>query len=83
VTEWSGKKKLVEANDKRGMNILKYTREQIQQLIKDGIAPVQALRDWDIAMAKKNGETTQNIAYDTNLSRQGVYKVLNKLSGKV
>ena len=65
------------------MNILKYTREQIQQYIKDGICEVQALRDWEIAKARSEGEKVVNIAYDTNMSRRGVHKVLNKLRGKV
>jgi Mor family transcriptional regulator len=64
------------------MNILNYTREQIQQFIKDGICPVQTLRDWEIAHAKKQGEKVQNIAYDSNLSRSQVTRILNKYSGR-
>lgn len=65
------------------MNILKYTREQIQQFIRDGLCDVQTLRDWEIAKAAQDGERITNIAYDVNLSRQGVHKVLNKLKGRV
>lgn len=65
------------------MNILKYSREEIRELIRDGICDVQCLRDWEIAHAKQSGERIQNIAYDHNLSRMGVYKVLNKLNGKL
>jgi hypothetical protein len=72
----------VEVNDKRGMNILKYSREQIQQLIKDGVAPVQALRDWDIATAKTTGGSIDDIAFDNRLSRRQVFRVVNKLQGR-
>jgi Mor family transcriptional regulator len=65
------------------MNLLKYTREQVQEFVKDGIWPVQAVRDWDIAKARTDGETVKNIAYDHNLTRQGVYKIVRKLSGKL
>lgn len=65
------------------MNILKYTEEEIRRFIADGICNVEALRDWQIANAKQKGERVQNIAYDQELSRMGVYKVLNKLKGKL
>jgi DNA-binding NarL/FixJ family response regulator len=65
------------------MTILNYTREQVQQFVKDGICEVQAVRDWDIAFAKRNGEKNQNIAYDNKISRRQVHNILNKLQGKV
>ena len=64
------------------MNILKYTRQEIQQLVSDGIAPVQAVRDWDIAKAKADGDKIQNIAYDNNLHRTQVHRILNKMEGR-
>lgn len=64
------------------MNILKYTREQLQQLVRDGVADVEVVRNWEIAEAKRRGERVQNIASDHNISRRGVYKILDKISGK-
>jgi hypothetical protein len=65
------------------MNILKYTREQVQQFVKDGIAPVQAVRDWDIAKAKQDGTSVTHIAYDNNVSRKQAHEILRKLQGRV
>ncbi len=48
------------------MNILKYTKEQIQQYIKDGLCDVQTLRDWEIAKAKeREQELTAKVRADT------------------
>lgn len=63
------------------MNILNYTREQIQQLVRDGVAPVQSVRDWDIANQRAKGEKICNISHDNNVSRWQVRKILNKLGG--
>jgi hypothetical protein len=64
------------------MNILKYTREQLQQFVRDGVADVEVVRNWEIAEAKKRGERVQNIAYDQNLHRSQVKRILDKLEGK-
>jgi AraC-like DNA-binding protein len=65
------------------MSILNYSREHIQQLIRDGIAPVQALRDYDIAKAKMEGKKMDDIAFDNGLSRRQTYRVINKQQGKL
>jgi hypothetical protein len=65
------------------MTILNYTREQVQQFVKDGICEVQAVRDWDIAFAKRNNEKIKNIAYDNEVTPRQVHNILNKLRGKV
>jgi hypothetical protein len=66
------------------MNITNYSREQIQQFVKDGICDVQALRDYDLLKQIQSGEKITHVAYDHNLSRAGVYKIKNKyMSGKV
>lgn len=66
------------------MNLLSYSREQIQQFVKDGICEVQTLRDYDLLKQVEAGERITNVAYDHNLSRAGVYKIKNKyMSGKV
>lgn len=60
------------------MNILNYSREQIRQFVKDGICPVETLRDYDVIKAIHNGEKIINTAYDNNLSRQQVSRIRNK-----
>lgn len=65
------------------MRITDYSREQIKQLVNDGICPVQALRDYDVLRQIQNGEKITNVAYDNNLSRMGVYKIKNKYTPKV
>jgi Mor family transcriptional regulator len=64
------------------MNILKYTRDHIQQLVNDGVCEVQALRDWDIAKAKNEGKKINDIAYENRLCSRQVYRVINKFQGK-
>lgn len=62
------------------MKITEYSRDQIQQFVRDGICPVQTLRDYDLLRQIENGEKITNVAYDHNLSRRGVQKIRNKYS---
>lgn len=64
------------------MNILKYSREQVQQLVRDGVAPVEAVRDWDIATARNEGKSIDDISFENRLSRRQVFRVVNKLQGR-
>jgi len=59
-------------------NLLKYNRDQIQQFVRDGICPVETLRDYDIVKALAQGEKVQNVAFDNRLSREQVWRVKNK-----
>lgn len=65
------------------MNITNYTRDQIKQFVKDGICPVQALRDYEILCQIQNGEKISSVALDHNLSRAGLYKIKNKYTPKL
>lgn len=64
------------------MKITDYSREQIQQFIKDGICPVQALRDYDILKAITSGEKIVNVAIDNNLCRDQVRRIRDKYMPK-
>lgn len=64
------------------MNITNYSREQIKQFVKDGICPVQALRDYEILCQIQNGEKITNVAIDNNLHRNQVHRIRNKYMPK-
>jgi Mor family transcriptional regulator len=63
--------------------ITDYSREQIQKIVNDGIAPVQALRDYDVIKAKMEGKNAEHIAEDNRISRAQVYNVINKYMRRV
>jgi hypothetical protein len=65
------------------MNLLDYSRDQIKQFVKDGICPVQALRDYDVLKQIATGDRITNVALDHNLTRQSVYDIKNKYQPKV
>jgi hypothetical protein len=58
--------------------ITKYRREQIQQFVKDGICPLQTLRDYDVVMAAMSGKKVDDIAFDNRVSRAQVYNIKKK-----
>lgn len=60
------------------MNIKKYTREQIKELVNDGICPLETLNHYDVIKALSAGEKIQDIAFNNNLSRQHIYKIKDK-----
>lgn len=60
------------------MNITDYTREQIKQFVKDGICPVQTLRDYEVLCQLQNGEKIINVAMDNNICRDQVRRIRNK-----
>jgi hypothetical protein len=62
------------------MNITNYSREQIQQFVQDGIAPVQALRDYDLLKQIQNGEKITYAAMDNNICRQQAWRIKKKYS---
>lgn len=62
------------------MKLTDYNREEIQKLIQDGIAPVQALRDYEVLKALEKGEKIVNVAYDNNLCRDQVRRIKQKYS---
>lgn len=65
------------------MNITNYSREQIKQFVKDGICPVQALRDYEVLCQIQNGEKMTNVAMDNNISRVHAWRLKEKyLKGK-
>lgn len=65
------------------MSLLKYSREQIQQLVRDGVCPLETLNHYDVVKALNSGGKPQDIAFDNNLSRQHIYKIRSKyMSGK-
>ncbi len=65
------------------MKITEYTKEQIQQLVKDGVCPVQALRDYEVLCQIQNGEKIANVAMDNNLCRAQVYNIKKKYTPKL
>lgn len=60
------------------MNITSYSREEIKQLVNAGIAPVQALRDYDILKALEGGEKITNVAMDHNICREQAWRIKKK-----
>ena len=60
------------------MKITEYTRDQIKQLVQDGICPVQTLRDYEVLCQLQNGEKITNVAMDNNLCRDQVRRIRNK-----
>jgi Mor family transcriptional regulator len=58
--------------------ITNYRREDIQKFVKDGIAPMQVLRDYDIVKAKMEGKKIDDIMFENKISRPQVFRVLNK-----
>lgn len=60
------------------MTLTDYTEEQIKQLVKDGICPVEALRDYEVLKQVKNGEKINIVAKDNNISRVSVWKIRKK-----
>lgn len=65
------------------MKITEYSRDQIKQLVKDGVCPVQALRDYDMLKQIENGEKITYAAMDANLSRMQAHRIRNKyIKGK-
>lgn len=65
------------------MNLTDYSEEEVKRLVKSGICPVEALRDYEILKKIKQGERVTNIALDHNLSRMSVYNIKNKYTPKV
>lgn len=65
------------------MRLTDYSRDQIQQFIKDGICEVQALRDYEILKQIENREKITHIALDHNISRRQVHNIRNKYDPKV
>lgn len=65
------------------MNITDYTREQIKQFVKDGICPVQTLRDYEVLCQLQNGEKITNVAMDNNISRKHAWALRAKYMGKI
>lgn len=62
--------------------ITDYSREEIQKLVRDGVAPVQALRDYDIVKAVMQGKKMDDITYDNRISREQVWRIKNKYLAK-
>jgi len=60
------------------MKITEYKREDIQQLVKDGICPFQTLRDYDLLKQLENGDKITATAYDHNISRQHANRLRKK-----
>lgn len=60
------------------MKITEYSREQIKQFVRDGICPVQTLRDYEVLCQIQNGEKITNVAMDNNMHRNSVRNIKNK-----
>lgn len=60
------------------MKITEYSRDQIQQLVKDGLCPLQTLRDYDALKQLENGDKITHVAMDHNLTRMGLFKIRKK-----
>lgn len=60
------------------MNITDYSREEINKLVSAGVAPVQALRDYDVIMGLKSGKTFIDVAVENRLSERQVFRIKNK-----
>jgi Mor family transcriptional regulator len=58
--------------------IASYSREDIQQFVKDGICPVQVLRDYDVVKAAIEGKHILDIAVENRVSRAQAYNIINK-----
>lgn len=66
--------------DLRGTAFEKYSRQQIQQFVKDGICSYQTLRDYDILMS---GKTRKELSHETGLSETSVSRIRSKyMKGK-
>lgn len=66
------------------MNITNYSREQIQQFIKDGICSVDTLRHYEVLKELEKVGNVTHVATDNNLSRSTVIRIRNKyMLGKV
>lgn len=60
------------------MRLTDYSEEQIKQFVRDGICPVQALRDYKVLKQIQRGDRITNIAYDHNIERKTVYNIKEK-----
>jgi hypothetical protein len=58
--------------------IARYKREEIKQFIKDGICPVQTLRDYDIIMSSIAGKKMDDITFENRISREQVWRIKQK-----
>lgn len=54
------------------MNILKYTRNEIVALFKDGIVSGSVLHHWEICKALSEGKTIEKVAEDFRVHPRGV-----------
>lgn len=64
------------------MNLLSYSREQIQQFVKDGICKEKALRDYDVLKAIDTGKKINAVADETDISDRQVYRILHSYKRK-
>jgi hypothetical protein len=60
------------------MRITDYSREQIQQFVRDGICTFQTLRDYDLLKQIQNGEKITHAAMDNNISREQAWRIRKK-----
>ncbi len=60
------------------MNLTDYSRSDIEKFVRDGIAPVEALRDYDALTALAKGEKVKNVAMDSEISRMQVWRIRKK-----
>lgn len=60
------------------MNLLKYDRNQIVALVKDGIATVESIHHWDICKALAGGKTAEQVAEDFKMHVRSIEYVRTK-----
>ena len=58
--------------------ITNYSRDEIKKLVNAGIAPVQALRDYDVIQKLQEGKTFIDVAAETRLSERQVFRIRDK-----
>jgi hypothetical protein len=60
------------------MRLTDYSEEEIKKLVRDGICPVQALRDYEVLKQLSRGDKIVHVAMDNNLSRMQVFRIRKK-----
>jgi hypothetical protein len=58
--------------------ITDYSRDEVKKIVNDQLAPVQALRDYDIVKALMDGKKIDDICFDNRISRAQVYNIKKK-----
>lgn len=61
--------------------ITEYTEEEIKEMIRAGVSPPQALRDYEVCKLTLEGKSTSEIAFELNIGTATVTKARRLLRG--